>query len=223
MFIEHLVCIKILCWATQAFQDCVKKSLLSKSQQQRIKYIQIVLNMIGSDLGGLGLEGFMGKMRVNICLKGCCVGFGSPGSRSWGRISRKYLQGVREWDVDGVRALKERFQEGGSGWGTHVNPWLIHVNVWQKPLQSCKVISLQLIKINEKKNKREISHVPNWGSFPLRKSWESLGSFSRTCQNTIQLRVEKTGVSSTDCSLLLIKGCFWERYLFSLLLLPPVR
>ena len=44
--------------------------------------------------------------------------------------------------------------EGGSGWGTHVNPWLIHVNVWQKPLQYCKVISLQLIKINEKKKKR---------------------------------------------------------------------
>ena len=40
---------------------------------------------------------------------------------------------------------------GGSGWGTHVNPWLIHVNVWQKPLQYCKVISLQLIKINGKK------------------------------------------------------------------------
>ena len=32
----------------------------------------------------------------------------------------------------------------GSGWGTHVHPWLIHVNVWQKPLQYCKVISLQL-------------------------------------------------------------------------------
>ena len=31
--------------------------------------------------------------------------------------------------------------EGGSG------SWLIHVNVWQKPLQYCKVISLQLIKI----------------------------------------------------------------------------
>ena len=40
--------------------------------------------------------------------------------------------------------------EGGLGWGTHVNPWLIHVNVWQKQLQYCKVISLQLIKINEK-------------------------------------------------------------------------
>ena len=42
-------------------------------------------------------------------------------------------------------------REGGSGWGTHVNPWLIHVNVWQKPLQYCKVISLQLIKMNGKK------------------------------------------------------------------------
>ena len=27
----------------------------------------------------------------------------------------------------------------------------LHVNVWQKPLQYCKVISLQLIKINDKK------------------------------------------------------------------------
>ena len=31
----------------------------------------------------------------------------------------------------------------GSGWGTRVHPWLIHVNVWQKPPQYCKVISLQ--------------------------------------------------------------------------------
>ena len=38
--------------------------------------------------------------------------------------------------------------ERGSGWGTHVNPWLIHFNVWQNPLQYCKVISLQLIKKN---------------------------------------------------------------------------
>ena len=45
--------------------------------------------------------------------------------------------------------------EGGSGWGTHVNPWLIHFNVWQNPLQYCKVISLQLIKKNKiKKNKK---------------------------------------------------------------------
>ena len=39
--------------------------------------------------------------------------------------------------------------ERGLGWG-HVNRRLIHANVWQKPLQYCKVISLKLIKINGK-------------------------------------------------------------------------
>ena len=48
--------------------------------------------------------------------------------------------------------------EGGSGWGIHVNPWLIHVNVWQKPLQYCKVINLQLIKINGQKKKIKNIH-----------------------------------------------------------------
>ena len=40
--------------------------------------------------------------------------------------------------------------EGGSGWGIHVKPWLILVSVWQKWLQYCKVISLQLIKKKSK-------------------------------------------------------------------------
>ena len=38
------------------------------------------------------------------------------------------------WDGEG----------GGSGWGTHVYPWQIHVTVWQDPPQYCKIISLQL-------------------------------------------------------------------------------
>ena len=55
------------------------------------------------------------------------------------------------------RALKAGAlgQPRGLGWGgrlgggfarggTHVHPWLIHVKVWQKPPQYCKVISLQL-------------------------------------------------------------------------------
>ena len=42
-----------------------------------------------------------------------------------------------EWDREGG-------ERGGSGWGTHVHPLMTHVNVWQKPLQYCKVISLQL-------------------------------------------------------------------------------
>ena len=67
--------------------------------------------------------------------------------------------------------------EGGSGWGTHVNPWLIHVNVWQKPLQYCKVISLQLIKINEKKKKKNIGmdcYSLLQGIFPTQESNLSL-------------------------------------------------
>ena len=58
--------------------------------------------------------------------------------------------------------------ERGSGWGIHINPWLIHVNVWLKPLQYCKVISLQLIKINEGKKKRERER----DNQRLGKSWE---------------------------------------------------
>ena len=50
---------------------------------------------------------------------------------------------------DGERGGREDWE-----WGTHVHPWLIHVNVWQTPLQYCKVISLQLIKINGKKKNK---------------------------------------------------------------------
>ena len=47
--------------------------------------------------------------------------------------------GLAHWDDP------ERWDgEGGSGWGTHVHPWLINVSVCQKPPQYCKVISLQL-------------------------------------------------------------------------------
>ena len=42
---------------------------------------------------------------------------------------------------------------GGSGWGTHVYPWLIHVNVWQNPLQYCKVVSFQLNKLKQTNKK----------------------------------------------------------------------
>ena len=45
------------------------------------------------------------------------------------------------WDnPDGLG--EEAGGEEGSGWGTHVHPWWIHVNVWQKLLQYCQVINL---------------------------------------------------------------------------------
>ena len=67
-------------------------------------------------------------------------------------------------------------REGGLGWGTHVNPWLIHVNVWQKPLQYCKVISLQQINGKKKTNKKILSRDFLGGTvvktvFPLQEAW----------------------------------------------------
>ena len=51
--------------------------------------------------------------------------------------------GLVHWD-DPEGCDGEEGGRGVSGWGTHVHPWLIHVNVWQKTLQYCKVISLQI-------------------------------------------------------------------------------
>ena len=54
-------------------------------------------------------------------------------------------QGARGW-CTGMTLGDGRGREvgGGSAWGTPVSPWLLHVDVWQKPLQYCKIISLQL-------------------------------------------------------------------------------
>ena len=69
--------------------------------------------------------------------------------------------------------------EGGSGWGTHVNPWLIHFNVWQNSLQYCKVISLQLIK--RKKKNETIYYVFTFDSRLEVTLWWPLVNMSYYC------------------------------------------
>ena len=60
-----------------------------------------------------------------------------------------------EWEVGG------RFKRKG----THVYPWLIHVDVWQKPTQYCNVTILQL-KINKsKKKKNHCEPLGTWEGF----------------------------------------------------------
>ena len=51
--------------------------------------------------------------------------------------------GLMHWDDSG-RWDGERRGRGFPLDGEHVCPWLIHVDLWQKPLQYCKVISLRL-------------------------------------------------------------------------------
>ena len=51
--------------------------------------------------------------------------------------------------------------------GTHGHPWLIHVDVWQKTPQYCKVIILQLKLINKLKKKKESAcNVVDLGLIP---------------------------------------------------------
>ena len=72
--------------------------------------------------------------------------------------TRAWCTGKTQW-----RGIPWRGRwEGGSWWGIHVTPWLIHVNVWQNPLKGCEVISLQLIKINEKKERKKKNVQRSW-------------------------------------------------------------
>ena len=53
---------------------------------------------------------------------------------------------------------------GGSGWGTHVHPRLIHVSVWQKAPQYCKIISLHLKKKNPPANAGDTGLISGLGT-----------------------------------------------------------
>ena len=61
----------------------------------------------------------------------------SPGSmHETGHSKPGHWDNPEEWDGEGAgRGVQD---------GKHVHPWLIHVNMWQKPPQYCKVISLLL-------------------------------------------------------------------------------
>ena len=84
--------------------------------------------------------------------------------------------------------------EGGLGWGIHVSPWLIHVNVWQNPLKCCEIISLQLMKINEKKKHRLFcsqpslwpnSHLVTWLQTIVLTIWTFVGKVTSPLFNTL--------------------------------------
>ena len=59
-------------------------------------------------------------------------------------------QGAQGWYTGmTLRDGMKREVGGGFRMGNTVHPWLIHVNVWKKPVQYCKVISnCKLIVIN---------------------------------------------------------------------------
>ena len=77
--------------------------------------------------------------------------------------------------------------ERGSGWGTHVHPWLIHIGVWQKSPQYCNYLPINLKnqKINNSKVYKQQTNVeaPSPSSSVLPRptvcSWEEWLGFLR--------------------------------------------
>ena len=57
--------------------------------------------------------------------------------------------------------------EGGWGWGTHVNSWLFHFNVWKNPLKYKKLKKKRIIKQNKQK-KILLCFCFNYSKFSLK-------------------------------------------------------
>ena len=51
--------------------------------------------------------------------------------------------------------------EGGSGLGTHVHPWLIHVNVWQNQYSIVKQnkVKIKIKKIKKYRNQKKKGEI----------------------------------------------------------------
>ena len=127
------------------------------------------------DSVGEGKGGMIWENSIETCILSNVKQIASPG---W-----MHETSARGWCTGKTpRNGMGRGLEGGSGWGIHVNPWLIHINVWQKPLQYCKVISLQLIKINEKKIKKKYSQIQNKDNkFTLVKQYKDKSKLFKNC------------------------------------------
>ena len=97
------------------------------------------------DSVGEGEGGMIWENSIEACILPYVKQIPSPSSmHGTGHSKPVHWANPGGWDGEGD-------ERRGSGWGTHVHPWLIHVNVRQKPPQYCKVISLQLNKLIKKK------------------------------------------------------------------------
>ena len=89
-------------------------------QQKRHRYIEQSFGLCGRGRGWDDLGEWQWNMYIIICEMDCQSRFDA-----WDRVLGA---GALGWPRGmGLGGRWER----GSGWGTHVHPWLIHVSVWQ--------------------------------------------------------------------------------------------
>ena len=90
---------------------------LYAKQKKRHRYIEQTLDSVGEGEGGMFQEN-----SIETCILSRVKQITSPG---W-----MHETSARTWCTGKTqRDQVEREVGGGSGWGIHVNPWLIHVNV----------------------------------------------------------------------------------------------
>ena len=97
--------------------------ILYAKQKKRHRCIEQTLDSVGEGEGGMFREN-----SVESSILSRVKQIASPG---WMRETS-----AQGWCTGKTQRMgwRGRREEGGSRWGTHVNPWLIHVSVWQKPL-----------------------------------------------------------------------------------------
>ena len=117
------------------------------------------------DLVGEGEGGMIWENNIVTCILSYVEQIASPGS-----MYETGCSGLVHWD-DPEGWDGEGGGRGGSWWGIHIHPCLIHVTVWQKPPQYCKVISLQLIK--KKNTKRTPPYWQPKSDFQSPELWEN--------------------------------------------------
>ena len=89
------------------------------------------------ELGFCSVTSALGLLAPKMELKAAAPDVPKAGSEPHTALERR-----RWFSWFGIK-IPSSGREGQDG-ETHIHPWLIHVNVWQKPTQYCKVISLQL-------------------------------------------------------------------------------
>ena len=88
------------------------------------------------------------KGNAKECTNYCTIALISHASKVMLKILQARLQYYMNLEFSDVQS---GFRKGRGTRDPIANiGWIIHVNVWQKSLQYCKVTSLQIIKINEK-------------------------------------------------------------------------
>ena len=97
------------------FRKMVIITLYTREQKSH-RCIEPSLDSVGEGEGGMIWEN-----GIETCIISYMKQIASPGS-----MHEAGCSGLVHWDDP-----EKQDREGGSGWGTHVHPWLIHVNVWE--------------------------------------------------------------------------------------------